>query len=813
MFATLSRFRRQIAVLTALAMVASVLVAVPAVAADPIEPDYAASFSACVGAATEDSSFEDVPAAHANAGDINCIAYYGITKGTSATTYSPLMSVTREHMALFLTRLAGRMGIAVNDDPADAGFTDIGDLSDKSQTAINQLADLEITRGTSATTYSPSNSVTRGQMAQFIARLMNHITPMADGALGLSTTTQYGYTPADVENNRNLKDAPIGTPFTDLGTATKDQYDSITNLYELGVVSGVSATSYAPGAPITRAAMAEFMAAAMGHSNARPAGLSIQATPSVTWGDHDPTVVASMRDDSFMAVEDQAVDIFSSIAGDDALRDDGTCNFGTNPDDVLGGDFVTGNCVWNDNDDATDVDGNLITSETVAAGTTRVFYAWIGNSDGDKFDSDKFTAQTASSSARHAHDGVRISDTINAHAEPTTEGDKVNLNSTRTVTFTVQLTNDPAGDVARPGVQFRVEYRQGPETADEPRDTRTYVNTHEDLLTTDDDGKVTFTITGPTPNPDVSGQARNDDLVFSELHPVTGAVVRTVTEDVAWSEEVLVLRKTTLEVPTYVLAGNPSIGAVVRLWDQYGNSHRSRRGQDVDITIGEAATGNTNVGTDRPVISRGYARWARSMPTISAGTAIAVSYDGLVAYSRDANGYLLQSDGTQIDSDDAATGTQPTTNHIASVADDGTVTLLTGLVEVYTISTIIPANADLAHEDTPGSVEVVNRANSTHTAAYTVTHVMADDNQYLADTDTATTNTDVLFTYDSDDTFIDSRVSEGKPISMEKFEELIDNNATGVANDVTSGAQVQVEAVIYNIDGVSVFRITSTTAG
>ena len=50
-------------------------------------------------------SFTDVSSGHANAGDIDCIAYYGITKGTSATTYSPLMSVTREHMALFLTRL------------------------------------------------------------------------------------------------------------------------------------------------------------------------------------------------------------------------------------------------------------------------------------------------------------------------------------------------------------------------------------------------------------------------------------------------------------------------------------------------------------------------------------------------------------------------------------------------------------------------------------------------------------------------------------------------------------------------------------
>ena len=112
-----------------------------------------------------------------NAGDIDCIAYYGVTQGTSATTYSPVMSVTREHMALFLTRLAGLVGISMADDPGDPGFMDTGDLSDESQAAVAQLADLDITQGTSSTTYSPADSVTRGQMALFISRLMDNMTP------------------------------------------------------------------------------------------------------------------------------------------------------------------------------------------------------------------------------------------------------------------------------------------------------------------------------------------------------------------------------------------------------------------------------------------------------------------------------------------------------------------------------------------------------------------------------------------------------------------------------------------------------------
>ena len=795
-------------------MVASVLVAAPAAAADP-EADYNATFTACVD--TPSSGFEDVPDGHANAGDIDCIAYYGITKGTSATTYSPLMSVSREHMALFLTRVANLVGIETAMDSMDTGFTDIGDLSEESQMAIGQLKDLGITKGTSATTYSPADTVTRGQMALFVARLMDLMTPQADGAIGLSTTTQYGYTPSDVEDND--KDADIGSPFTDLARATKEEWDAITNLYELGVASGISDTAYAPGADITRAAMAGFMSAVLDHSNARPAGLSIQASPENGWGDTPVTVIASMRSDSFGAVEDQAIDIFTSTAGDKALRNDGTCNFGTNPDDVLGGDLVDGNCVWDDNDDATDVDGNLIMEYDVDAGMTTTFYAWIGNDDGDKFDADKFTAQTAMSSAKHAQDMLKISSTINTHAFSDANGQKVDLRAVSTVTFTVQLRNMEANaDVERSGVKFRVRYDQGPEAG------RSYTNTHEDELVTDDKGQVSFTITGPTDNPKVSTDSRLDDIVFSELHPTTGNVVRTVNEDINWVEEIPVLTKTTLEVPTYVLDGNPSVNAVVRLWDQYGNSHRSRAGQTATITIGTDTDGvdpaTENVAT-RTVISRGYARWSRkpaASQTVDAGTPIAVSYAGITAYRRDADGYLLTSDGTTyVDGDAVADGIQKTTQ-IYVDPDADPPTLQTGVDAVY--SDTAPTNVADGHQyrAADGSVHVVNPANSASTGAHIVTHVMADNNKFLAVATTAG-NPTLVFSYDDGDTFIDSSGTsgEGREVSMEKFQTLIDadddhgtiSNAAADATDLT-GITIAVEVVIYNADGTSVFRVTNS---
>jgi len=96
--------------------------------------------------------------------DINAIAAAGITKGTSATTYSPNDPVTRGQMAAFLVRSF--------DVPASAvdAFTD--DDSSIFENDINALAAAGITVGTSATTYSPNDPVTRAQMATFLVRAL-----------------------------------------------------------------------------------------------------------------------------------------------------------------------------------------------------------------------------------------------------------------------------------------------------------------------------------------------------------------------------------------------------------------------------------------------------------------------------------------------------------------------------------------------------------------------------------------------------------------------------------------------------------------
>jgi SpoIID/LytB domain protein len=101
---------------------------------------------------------------------IGSLQALGVTSGTTATTYSPAAPVTRWQMALFLTRLHA-LGFELPPG-APTGFTDITDLTPETILAINQLAELGVTAGTTPTTYSPANDVLREQMASFLARLI-----------------------------------------------------------------------------------------------------------------------------------------------------------------------------------------------------------------------------------------------------------------------------------------------------------------------------------------------------------------------------------------------------------------------------------------------------------------------------------------------------------------------------------------------------------------------------------------------------------------------------------------------------------------
>jgi len=591
-------------VLATLAMVASVMVAAPAVAADP-KADHKATYTACLGDATGSAGFEDVPAGHSSAGAIDCIAYYGITQGTSATTYSPSMSVTREHMALFLTRLAGLVGIEMTSTPDDAGFEDIGELSAESQTAINQLADLGITQGTSTTTYSPEDSVKRGHMALFIARLMNKMTKGLGGA-----------TPDDVVKS----ESEDKSPFTDLKGATKEAYDSITQLWELGVASGISATSYAPDASITRASMADFMAAVLGHSNARPSGLSVQAATTSDFGTiTDAGVVVSYRDDMFAPMEGVAIQTFE-LTQDQAFDEDGKCPSGVS-------------CAWSPNSEPTDTDGNLEPAiGAVPEGESRTVYAWMGDADADnnEYDNDTSNAVSVEIASSTDTDLIAVSSDANKQAAGALSaanaegGLLINSDDQSSVTLTAQLqsdedtpvdlTNNNQSDVEKPGVEITIGVTRM------VGDSTIFANGSYAKVTTDDSGSITFTVEGPGGDDDTDNVTRDDTITFTIDDGDDNTTDINVVARIRWQDDPREPNNATVDSgPAYQVIDDGEIGfrVTVRLYDQYGDPIGTEETADITIDGGNAV--------NRPISSRGVATYSATVNPATAGSNVTVA--------------------------------------------------------------------------------------------------------------------------------------------------------------------------------------------
>ena len=100
-----------------------------------------------------------------------------VTSGTSATTFSPYDTVTRGQAVTFLWRVMGEPAPSASECP----FTDV-DKSDYYYNAVLWASENGITSGTSATTFSPEDSVTKGQMVTFLYRTVGEPDKTGSGA-------------------------------------------------------------------------------------------------------------------------------------------------------------------------------------------------------------------------------------------------------------------------------------------------------------------------------------------------------------------------------------------------------------------------------------------------------------------------------------------------------------------------------------------------------------------------------------------------------------------------------------------------------
>ncbi|OCS87041.1 S-layer homology domain-containing protein [Caryophanon latum] len=112
-------------------------------------------------------NFKDVPTSHAYYGEIAALANLGIVSGENGS-FRPNGNFKRSHAAKMLT-----LGFALNKASSiDSKFKDMPEHRDTAL-YIQTLINYSITQGTTATTFSPNQGLTRGHVATFLYRTMN----------------------------------------------------------------------------------------------------------------------------------------------------------------------------------------------------------------------------------------------------------------------------------------------------------------------------------------------------------------------------------------------------------------------------------------------------------------------------------------------------------------------------------------------------------------------------------------------------------------------------------------------------------------
>ena len=192
----------------------------------PASMAFADEHDVCAGA--PDSGFTDKGTTHAD--NIDCLYAYGITTGQTATTFGTFADMTRGQASTFFVNFAsvatdGAILDAIDED-VDVPFTDIDGTTHESN--IEAAYRLELISGTTATTYSPNESMTREQFATVLYN--------AHESLGVEFDDDY----ADV--------------FTD--TANSVHEDNINALAGEGIISGTTATTFSPQDNVERGQLA-----------------------------------------------------------------------------------------------------------------------------------------------------------------------------------------------------------------------------------------------------------------------------------------------------------------------------------------------------------------------------------------------------------------------------------------------------------------------------------------------------------------------------------------------------------------------------
>jgi len=181
-------------------------------------------------------SFSDVPWDYWAVLPVEVAYENGIVQGYGDATYRPAVAVTRDQMAVYISRALAGGEAAVPAGPSTASFADVP-TDYWAFKYVEYAVAQNVVKGYPDGSYAPAEQVTRDQMAVYIARAI--ASPTGDAGL-------VNYTPP-------------GTPsFLDVA-ADSWAYRYVEYAEQRGVISGYPDGTYQPGNVVTRDQMAVYM--------------------------------------------------------------------------------------------------------------------------------------------------------------------------------------------------------------------------------------------------------------------------------------------------------------------------------------------------------------------------------------------------------------------------------------------------------------------------------------------------------------------------------------------------------------------------
>ncbi len=207
-------------------------------------------------------SFADVPRSYLFYRRIETLLHSGITAGCSTTNYCPDDSVNRGQMAIFVARAlaGGSANVPVSGEVNGQGYNCIAGTSGASIFTdvfptdifcrhVHYIATQNVTLGCSATQYCPAGTISRIEMAAFIAKAI--VAPGGGAAVPITYTdpvTGFSY-------NCN---SGQGSHFTDV-PSSNGFCKHVNYLWAKAIVTGTGQFTYGPTLAVTRGAMARFL--------------------------------------------------------------------------------------------------------------------------------------------------------------------------------------------------------------------------------------------------------------------------------------------------------------------------------------------------------------------------------------------------------------------------------------------------------------------------------------------------------------------------------------------------------------------------